>query len=123
MSAKYYKVKEYQCYLEFFPDSNIVKRSFSEGEVFSATDEQLNVNQLDRIEECDPPEGVVENQNAPQENPKEKKEGNGQEQGSQGKEKAGYSIDEARQKLAGQKTKPSSKSEQPDPQAANPDIF
>lgn len=50
-NMKFYRVKPYQVYLEFYEDTNIVKRRFIEGETFFATPEQLNSNQLDRLEE------------------------------------------------------------------------
>jgi hypothetical protein len=52
---KWYKVKPYQVYFEFYKDSNIAKRRFLENEIFSATSEQLNINQLDRLEEVEEP--------------------------------------------------------------------
>lgn len=58
--AKRYKVLEYQTYMELYENSNIVKRRFLEGEIFFATDEELNKNQLDRIEELGPEEVSIE---------------------------------------------------------------
>ena len=115
---QFFRVKPYQTYIEFYEDSNIVKRSFTEGQVFSADESQLNRRQLDRIEECDPPEeekDVEENNEKPY-----GKEGSGNEsakpQGSeQGKADGVDSREAAQAKLRGKKAQSAAQSEESNP--------
>lgn len=115
---QFYRVKPYQTYIEFYEDSNIVKRSFTEGQVFSADESQLNRRQLDRIEECDPPkeEKVVEENN---EKPDEKEgsvnESAKQHGSEQGKADGVDSREAAQAKLRGKKAQSAAQSEESNP--------
>jgi len=59
--SSWYKVLPFNTYIEFYEGTNIAKRYFVESQIFEATEEQLNKNQLSRIVEVDKPNETQEN--------------------------------------------------------------